>query len=357
MKDITSQKSGPGWENWPPPGDLQKLCNKADGLFHYAATALHWIEAQMDEHGRACQGWVLKNLTREGGLDQLEDLYRVILTSFEDIDKPARNAERRMVRLASFQHVIGTILVLRTPLTISQIMGLLANIPVGDFDVGHFLRQMHSVLIPGTTTSFEEATPQMHKSFCDYIMDGHAPAEFRILMGHAHLAAARSCMEVIVEAGSKLDAAVKYSVQHWYHHLRKAVEGLGTMTWEAGSMGNLFEQMAEEAVFDVWKAGSWWVFRDMAAVGWGLLKQGTNKHRMEGISSILMKVKVRSGSSPLCPNPQSDLFFSSIVTQIVRPHIPLISTNIFWLQPYQSIWDQGLLKTWESNQHLETSFL
>jgi hypothetical protein len=125
-------------------------------------------------------------------------------------------------------------------------------------------------LIPGTTTLFEEATPQMHKSFRDYIMDGHAPEEFHILTGHAHFVTARSCLAVIVKAGSQSDVIVKYSVQHWYKHLRKAVEG--SMTWEDGRMENLFEQMVEEAVVDVWKEESWRVFLDVATAGWGLLK-------------------------------------------------------------------------------------
>ncbi|KAF8182361.1 hypothetical protein K438DRAFT_1157519 [Mycena galopus ATCC 62051] len=70
-----------------------------------------------------------------------------------------------------------------------------------------------------------------------------------------------------------------------------AVEG--SITWEDGRMWNLFEQMMEEAVVDVWKAYSWGVFLDVAAAGWGLLKRGTNKHMMEGISRLLMKAKVK----------------------------------------------------------------
>ncbi|KAJ7884265.1 hypothetical protein B0H13DRAFT_1628768 [Mycena leptocephala] len=268
MKEITPDE--PDWENWPPPGELQKLSDKANGLFHYAATALQWIKQQIDEHGRSSQGWVLENLTQEGGLGQLEDLYRVILTSFEDIDHPARNARRREVRLVSFQHIIGTILVLREPLTMRQIIQLLGDIHVEDLDVVHFLQQMRSVLIPGMTMSFEEAKPQMHKSFRDYIMDEHAPRSFRILMGHPHFVTARSCLEVIVKAGSQNDVAVKYSVGHWYEHLRKAVEG--GVTCENERIWNLVEHMVEEAVVDVWKVNSWPVFLDMAAAGWGLLK-------------------------------------------------------------------------------------
>jgi hypothetical protein len=48
-------------------------------------------------------------------------------------------------------------------------------------DVINFLQQMRSVLIPGTTGSFEQATPKMHKFFRDYIMTERAPPGFRIL--------------------------------------------------------------------------------------------------------------------------------------------------------------------------------
>jgi hypothetical protein len=44
------------------------------------------------------------------------------------------------------------------------------------------------------------------------------------------------------------------------------------MTWEDGRMENLFEQMVEEAVVDVWKVKWGGVFMDVAAAGWGLLK-------------------------------------------------------------------------------------
>jgi hypothetical protein len=266
-----------GWDDWPTQDQLLKLSGKANGLFHYAATALQWIGQQIRQYGKASQRRVFDQFTQMG-IGQLEDLYRLILTSFENIDDPAQDADRRANQLCGFQHVIGTILMLHEPLTIRQIIGLLANIPEDDFDVKNFLQQFHSVLIPGTTTSFEGAIPQMHKSFRDYIMDGHAPAEFRILTGHAHFVTARSCLEVIVKAKSLSDAVVGYSVQHWYLHLRKAVEG-GT-TCEDERMWNLFGAMVEEAVVNIWQVYSWQVFLDVATAGWVLLKVRT-KYRRE----------------------------------------------------------------------------
>ncbi|KAJ6528200.1 hypothetical protein B0H19DRAFT_969386 [Mycena capillaripes] len=337
MKQITR------WNDWPSDDEVLYLSDKANGLFHYAATVLQWIEGQIFQYGTASRKRVFEKFTQMG-IGQLEDLYRLILMSFENIDDPAEDTDWRASQLRGFQHVIGTILVLDEPLTIHQIIALLADIPEDEFDVANFLQRFRSVLIPGTTTSFEEATPQMHKSFRDYIMDGHAPAEFRILTGDAHFVTARSCLEVIVKAQSQSDVAVKYSVQHWYKHLRKAVEG--RITWEDGGMWNLFGQMVEEAVVGIWANTNLVdLFMNVAAAGWGLLKQGTDKDRMKGISSILMKAEATPLVHRRC---------------VLFPHRQCLScslflafsTHFFWLQPYQSIWNHGLLQTWERHSRM-----
>ncbi|KAJ6528157.1 hypothetical protein B0H19DRAFT_969336 [Mycena capillaripes] len=264
MKQITR------WNDWPSDDEVHYLSDKANGLFHYAATVLQWIEGQIFQYGTASRKRVFEKFTQMG-IGQLEDLYRLILMSFENIDGPAEDTDWRASQLRGFQHVIGTILVLDEPLTIRQIFALLADIPEDNFDVVNFLQGFRSVLIPGTTTSFEAATPQMHKSFRDYIMNGHAPEEFCILTGDAHFVTARSCLEVIVKARRQSDVAVKYSVRHWYKHLRKAVEG--RITWEDGGMGNLLGQMVEKGVISIWANTDLVdLFIDVAAAGWGLLK-------------------------------------------------------------------------------------
>jgi hypothetical protein len=118
----------------------------------------------------------------------------------------------------------------------------------------------------------------MHKSFRDYIIDGHTPKEFCILTGHAHFVTARSCLEVIVKAGGQSDVAVKYSVQHWYKHLRKAVEE--GMTCEDERMWNLFGKIVEEVEISIWVSTDVMdVFVDVATVGWRLLEVSDNMER------------------------------------------------------------------------------
>ncbi|KAJ7824910.1 hypothetical protein B0H14DRAFT_3145522 [Mycena olivaceomarginata] len=160
------------------------------------------------------------------GIGQLEDLYRLILISFENIDSPVQDTDWRASQLCGFQHAMGTIIVLDEPLTILQIIALLADIPEDKFDVTNFLQRFRT----------------------------------------------RSCLEVIVkEAGRQSDVVVKYSVQYWYQHLRKAVEG-GAIC-EDERIWNLFEHMVEEAVVDIWATTYLMgLFVAVAAAGWGLVE-------------------------------------------------------------------------------------
>ena len=56
MREIVNERTEltpdePGWRGWPDPDQLQRLSDKANGLFHYAATALQWIELRIGEDG------------------------------------------------------------------------------------------------------------------------------------------------------------------------------------------------------------------------------------------------------------------------------------------------------------------
>jgi hypothetical protein len=174
------------------------------------------------------------------GIGLLQDLYRCILTSWENADDASPDAVIRRDQLDGFQDVIGTILVLEASLSSHQIIALVADIPEDKFDVISFLQQMRSVLIPGT------ATPQMHKSFRDYIMSERAPPGFRILTRDVHFKIARSCLDIIVNVGSHRDSGCEYTVMHWYRHLEKAVEEGGRC--DDDRMWTLLGEMVEEGV-------------------------------------------------------------------------------------------------------------
>ena len=258
----------PDWQGWLDPDHLRRLSEKANGHFHYAAAALQWIELRIDEDGPACRGSIFERFS-EDGLDELNDLYKLVLTSWEDVSKPAKDNNRRDTRLDGFRHVMGTILALEKPLLIHEIIALLSDIPKDKFDVTYFLQQMRSVLIPGTTTSFDYATPQMHKSFRDYIMSEQAPPEFRILIGDAHFMVARSCLDIIVKAGSQGDNGNKYAVAYWHRHFCEA-----GVRCDDERMWMLLGEMLNEGVVGVWTRNRSWrdMFVCVASTGWKLLK-------------------------------------------------------------------------------------
>ena len=279
------------WHHWPDPDQLQRLSDKANGLFHYAATALHWIEQRIGEDGTACRESAFKRFS-EDGLDELEGLYKLILTSWEDVYKPTKANDRRATRLGGFQHVMGTIHVLQEPLLIREIVALLSDIPKDKFDVINFLQQMRSVLIPGTTVSFYDATPQMHKSFRDYTMSERAPPGFRILTRDAHFNIARSCLEIIVKAGSQHGIGYEYAVTHWYVHLQKAV-------WKGARcdderMWTVLGEMVNEEVVGVWtgKGELMNIFESVATTGWQLLEV-RQKHGKRHLTDECMAAKYR----------------------------------------------------------------
>ncbi|KAJ7889283.1 hypothetical protein B0H14DRAFT_2561785 [Mycena olivaceomarginata] len=124
---------------------------------------------------------------------------------------------------------------------------------------------------------------------------------------------ARSCLEVVVKAGSQSDIHVEYSVQHWHRHLRKAVEGKAT--WEDERMWNLFGQMVEKTVIEVWAENSLDVFVDVATIGWALLKNGEN---FEDI--------IKSKSNSLVEVP--DFPWSPVLVSLTFPHL-LVSRRVF----------------------------
>lgn len=155
-----------GWKNWPSLEQLKMLSDSASDHFFYAASALQWIEQQIQMDGAACQSSVFTDFGTEG-LHSLDSLYHHSLMTWENLDLvvTGRRADMRRNRLKHFRHVMGMILVLQKPFTVPEIAELLSDIPSDEFNVEHFLQPMRSVLVESTTTLWEEATPRIHPAF------------------------------------------------------------------------------------------------------------------------------------------------------------------------------------------------
>ncbi|KAF8177157.1 hypothetical protein K438DRAFT_1846063 [Mycena galopus ATCC 62051] len=84
MKEITPSD----WDDWPTREQLAELSGKANGLFHYAATALQWIEQQIAEDGETCQNTVF---TANHGTEGANRNF-LIWMDFEFIDRFPHNS-------------------------------------------------------------------------------------------------------------------------------------------------------------------------------------------------------------------------------------------------------------------------
>ena len=92
---------------------------------------------------------------------------------------------------------------------------------------------------------------------------------------------ARSCLDVIVNAGSQPELDHSYAGEHWDHHLWQAVEEGARCDDE--KLWELLGDMMKDKVVNVWgrRASSWrreGMFMNVAAAGWFIFKVRANEH-------------------------------------------------------------------------------
>jgi nucleoside-triphosphatase THEP1 len=208
-----------GWQEWPLTTQIRDLSAKADGLFHYAATAVGWIQQRVEKNGKAVKERVFDEVPQLG-VGELEKLYDLILKTWlvgDTGEEHSADDPMRATRLKYFPCIIGCIVVRQRPLSIRHITSIL-NIPEKEFDIENFFQQMRSVLIPGTDSFTEDDIPQMHKSFRDYICSRHPPKEFQIYEHEAHMVTAKACLSVVVKTQDS-GPAYHYACTQWWRHL------------------------------------------------------------------------------------------------------------------------------------------
>ncbi len=139
-----------GWQEWPSTTQIKDLSAKADGLFHYAATAVGWIKQRVEDNGKAAKERVFDEVSQLG-VGEPEKLYDLILKTWLTGDTGKEHSAddpTRATRLKYFPRIIGSIVVRLEPVSIRDITSIL-NIPEEEFDIENFFQQMRSVLIPG----------------------------------------------------------------------------------------------------------------------------------------------------------------------------------------------------------------
>ena len=176
---------------WPSEEVIQTLVKKASGQFIYAATVIRYVDVRHqrpDERLNIVLGLSGPKIVKSSPnpFAELDELYQQIFRSIVDIS------------FAS--HVLGALLILKTPLPIDSFESLLGIQP-GDAEVA--LCNLHSVVrIPNNMDDHRRSGSSnhiglYHASLGDFIFDSQRAGVFHIRVESAHATLAESCLRKI----------------------------------------------------------------------------------------------------------------------------------------------------------------
>ncbi|RSM18669.1 hypothetical protein CDV31_002389 [Fusarium ambrosium] len=182
-------------QDWIDEAEIHKLCQKADGLFIYAATVCRFIDAEDFADEEARQERLEQIFDDEGEADspqqKVDEIYLKVL-SFPHLDKSTKKTRERI--FARTGTVLGFLAVLFEPVSVSA-LGLLAALSRETLD--GILRQLNSIVsIPQ-----DEKAPLglVHLSFRDFILseERSKPLQFRVQEAEMHRHVLRRCLDIM----------------------------------------------------------------------------------------------------------------------------------------------------------------
>lgn len=236
LKLVSEQRSLP--QGWPSKDQIQALVEMAIPLFIFAATVCRYIGDKRDNPKKRLEIFLQYQTANQ--VSRLDRTYLPILNQLFD-DEDMLDKERRT---GEFREVVGSIVVLESPLSIASLANLL-NIPKEDISCR--LDLLHSVLnIPADK---DMPVRLLHLSFRDFLLDtrerGKSP--FWVDEKETHKMLARKCLQLLSgpkglrqnmcnqtrpgilksEAdyqivGKALSLEVQYACLYWAHHIEQS---------------------------------------------------------------------------------------------------------------------------------------
>ena len=186
LKMISKHRSLP--QSWPSKDQIQALVEMAIPLFIFAATACRYIGEKRDNPKKRLE--IFLQYQSANQVSRLDKTYLPILNQLfndeDELDKERRTSE--------FREVVGSIVVLESPLSIVSLAHLL-NIPKEDISCR--LDLLHSVLnIP-----VDEDMPirLLHLSFRDFLLhtQKREKSPFWVDEKETHERLARKCLQLL----------------------------------------------------------------------------------------------------------------------------------------------------------------
>ncbi|RSL56966.1 hypothetical protein CEP54_008539 [Fusarium duplospermum] len=182
-------------QNWIDEAQIHKLCQKADGLFIYAATVCRFLDAEDFTDEEARQERLEQIFDDEGEVDspqqKVDEIYLKVL-SFPHLDKSTKKTRERI--FARTGTVLGFLAVLFEPVSVSA-LGLLVVLSSETLD--GILRQLNSIVsIPQ-----DEKAPLglVHLSFRDFILSEERSKllQFRVQESEMHRRVLQRCLDIM----------------------------------------------------------------------------------------------------------------------------------------------------------------
>jgi hypothetical protein len=220
---------------WPGEEQIEILATRAAPLFIFAATLCRFVaDGNFDPKER-----LQEFLTNSSG-SKLDDTYRPVLKQLLVKDKSDRDK-----LIEEFQKIIGVIILLAAPLSLSALAELLG---LQEHNISIRLHSFHSVLIIPSNPNLP--IQSFHSSFHDYLLDEGTKTDTEIFPfwvdnGEKHELITRQCLTVMdrylkknicgllsygtsrVEIDSdsiarSLPPALQYACRYWVYHLSQS---------------------------------------------------------------------------------------------------------------------------------------
>ncbi|KAI9857277.1 MAG: hypothetical protein M1813_008315 [Trichoglossum hirsutum] len=222
--------------DWPTKDQIQTLAQMAIPLFIFAATACRYIGDKRDNPRKRLN----LVLGYQKTASKLDKTYLPILNQLVD-DEDEENKERWA---SEFQEIVGSIVVLESPLSVVSLAHLL-GIPKDD--VSCRLDSLHSVL--SIHDSQDVPVRLLHLSFRDFLVDPQkkGKSSFWVDERETHERLANKCLELLSSPDglqqnickllnpgtlrSKIDEQtiaiclspeLQYACRYWVHHLERS---------------------------------------------------------------------------------------------------------------------------------------
>lgn len=216
---------------WPSSSDLEALVKKASGSFIFASTLINLVNDGSDFPHRKLP----IALTADAGLDPL---YTQVLSAAP--------------RSCHFEQVIGTIMVLESPLSVTS-LGHLLRLEAADI-LQALLGVQSILMIPGDDNQHIQL---FHTSLRDFLTKQSRSRDYFVDPPTHHLFIVMNCLELIGVPSNGVNfsgGAEGYVCAYWCHHLKQAVtEGRDSLfnALIGGSLVTCLTNLASQS-FEFW---------------------------------------------------------------------------------------------------------